>query len=88
MIEAVYVWELQLLHAFQVFAENYDSVWVVSVIHTLWTRPISQKLTRFGDPAWTLRLYFPLFYALWPQRSMRFLLAGCISEYLNGVLKW
>jgi len=49
---------------------------------------MSQKLTRFGDPAWTLRLYFPLFYALWPQRSMRFLLAGCISEYLNGVLKW
>ncbi len=29
MIEAVYVWELQLLHAFQEFAENYDRVWVV-----------------------------------------------------------
>jgi len=74
MIEELYVWELQLLHLFQQYAADYDRVWV--------------KLTRFGDPAWTLRLYFPLFYTLWPQRSIRFLLAGCISEYANGVLKW
>ncbi len=44
--------------------------------------------TKLGDPAWTFLVYFPLIFPIAPDVSLRFLVAGAISEFINGILKW
>lgn len=45
--------------------------------------------TKLGDPAWIFIVYFPLLLAISRRKeAAQVLIAGCFSEFLNGVLKW
>ncbi|XP_056015044.1 glucose-6-phosphatase 2-like isoform X3 [Ostrea edulis] len=49
---------------------------------------LMQILTRVGDPRYAFLIYFPLAYCLHQATGTRVLWIACLSEWLNGVLKW
>lgn len=44
--------------------------------------------TKLGDPSWVFIVFIPLLSPLLGQNIIQFLIAGAISEFLNGVFKW
>nr|XP_034334380.1 glucose-6-phosphatase 2-like isoform X1 [Crassostrea gigas] len=49
---------------------------------------LMQFLTRVGDPRYAFLIYFPLAYCFHRSTGTRVLWIACLSEWLNGVLKW
>ncbi|XP_022291443.2 glucose-6-phosphatase 2-like [Crassostrea virginica] len=49
---------------------------------------LMQILTRVGDPRYAFLIYFPLAYCFHRPTGTRVLWIACLSEWLNGVLKW
>eukprot|EP00105_Crassostrea_gigas_P003530 XP_011416415.1 PREDICTED: glucose-6-phosphatase 2 isoform X2 [Crassostrea gigas] len=49
---------------------------------------LMQFLTRVGDPRYAFLIYFPLAYCFHRSTGTRVLWVACLSEWLNGVLKW
>lgn len=49
---------------------------------------LMQILTRVGDPRYGFLIYFPLAYCFHRPTGTRVLWIACLSEWLNGVLKW
>lgn len=44
--------------------------------------------TKLGDPSWVFIVYVPLLYPFRGPKILQFMIAGAISEFLNGVFKW
>ncbi|XP_062576542.1 glucose-6-phosphatase 2-like [Saccostrea cucullata] len=49
---------------------------------------LMQMLTRVGDPRYAFLIYFPLAYCFHRSSGTRVLWIACLSEWLNGILKW
>ncbi len=77
-LEPLYQLEIHFLHILQQLPCFSGSFW-----EQFW--PMATKL---GDPAWTFVVYFPFFYPMAKEMTLQFLVAGAVSEYINGILKW
>uniref|UniRef100_A0A914VTL1 Glucose-6-phosphatase n=1 Tax=Plectus sambesii TaxID=2011161 RepID=A0A914VTL1_9BILA len=77
-MDQLYKWELAHLSALQklpyVGDVRHEWIWLT--------------ITKLGDPLLAFIFYFPLLFAFHERGALKMLVGACISEFLNGVLKW